>query len=70
MYCQTCIDLLQLSSFKGNCQKEMEACLKHLEGFNKSLSQLVEGNEKIHNQVDKWAKEIGGLEKRVLELEA
>ena len=47
----------------------MEACLRHLKGFDKSLSQLVEGNEKIHGQIDKQAKEIDGLKNRILELE-
>ena len=47
----------------------MEVCLKHLKGFDQSLIQLVEGNEKIHNHVDKQAKEIKGLRSRVLDLE-
>ena len=51
------------------CHKEMETCLKHLKKYDGAVLDLVEGNEKLHNRVDKWAKEIEGLKGRVLELE-
>ena len=47
----------------------MEACLKHLEGFDKSLCDLVDSNAGVHRRVDKRAKETEGLKGRVLELE-
>ena len=47
----------------------MEACLKHLEMYDKAILDLVESVEKTHNQVDKRAKENEGLKSRVLELE-
>ena len=48
----------------------MEACLKHLEGFNKSLCELADSNKDSHHQIDKQAKEIDGLRTRVVELES
>ena len=51
------------------CQKEMEACLKHLEMYNKAIIDLVEGVERVNNWVDKRAKETEELKGRVLELE-
>ena len=51
------------------CQKEMEACLKHLETYDAAIMDLVEGNEKVHARVDKRAKETEELKGRVLELE-
>ena len=51
------------------CQKEMEACLKHLKTYDATIADLVEGNEKLHNRVDKRAKETEELKGRVLELE-
>ena len=47
----------------------MEACLKHLEMCDMVITDLVEGNEKLHNWVDKRAKETEELKGRVLELE-
>ena len=47
----------------------MEACLKHLETYNKAILDLVEGVEKVHSRVDKRAKETKELKGRVLELE-
>ena len=47
----------------------MEACLKHLETYDKAILDLVEGVEKVHNRVDKWAKETKELKGQVLELE-
>ena len=46
----------------------MEACLKHLEKYDKAIVDLVEGNKKLHNQVDKRVKETEELKGRVLEL--
>ena len=51
------------------CQKEMEACLKHLKTYDKAVLDLVEGVEKVHNRVDKRVKETEELKGRVLELE-
>ena len=51
------------------CQKEMEACLKHLKTYNKAILDLVEGNKKVNRQVDKRAKEVEELKGRVLDLE-
>ena len=48
----------------------MEACLKHLEGFDKSLCKLADSNKDSHHQIDKRAKEVEGLKKRVVELES
>ena len=48
----------------------MEACLKHLEGFNKSLCDLADSNKDSHRRIDKRAKEIKGLKTRVVELES
>ena len=39
----------------------MEACLQHLETYDKAILDLVEGVEKVHNQVDKRAKETEEL---------
>ena len=47
----------------------MEACLKHLEKYDEAIVDLVEGNEKLHNRVDKRVKETEELKGRVLELE-
>ena len=47
----------------------MEACLKHLETYDRSILDLVEGNEKVNKRVDKRAKETEELKGRVLELE-
>ena len=47
----------------------MEACLKHLKTYDVAITDLVEGNKKLHNRVDKRAKETEGLKDRVLELE-
>ena len=47
----------------------MEACLKHLETYDAAITDLVEGNKKVNNQVDKRAKEMEELKGRVLELE-
>ena len=52
------------------CQNEMEACLKHLQGFDKSLCDLADSNKDSHRRVDKRAKEVEGLKKRVVELES
>ena len=51
------------------CQREMEACLKHLEGFDKSLCDLADLDAKGHRRIDKRAKETEELKGRVLELE-
>ena len=48
----------------------MEACLKHLEGFDKSLCDLADSNKDGHCKIDKRAKEVKGLKKRVVELES
>ena len=47
----------------------MEACLKHLKTYDVAIIDLVEGNKKLHNWVDKRAKEMEELKGRVLELE-
>ena len=47
----------------------MEACLKHLETYDKTILDLVEGVKRVHNRVDKRAKETEELKGRVLELE-
>ena len=47
----------------------MEACLKHLETYDKTILDLVEGVERVHNRVDKRVKETEELKGRVLELE-
>ena len=47
----------------------MEACLKHLETYDMAITDLVKGVEKLHNRVDKRAKETKELKGRVLELE-
>ena len=48
----------------------MEACLKHLQGFDKSLCDLADLNKDGHRRIDKRAKETEDLKKRVLELES
>ena len=48
----------------------MEACLKHLQGFDKSLCDLADSNKDSHRRIDKRAKETEDLKKRVLELES
>ena len=47
----------------------MEACLKHLQSFDKSLCKLANSEAKVHRRVDKRAKETEELKGRVLELE-
>ena len=47
----------------------MEACLGHLENYDKAILDLVEGVKKVHSRVDKRAKETEELKGRVLELE-
>ena len=47
----------------------MEACLKHLQGFDNSLCDLADLDKDAHRRVDKRAKEVEGLKKRVVELE-
>ena len=41
----------------------MEACLKHLEGFDKSLCDLADSGKDSHRRIDKRAKEVesGGV---------
>ena len=48
----------------------MEACLKHLQGFDKSLCDLADSNKDSHRRIDKRGKEVEGLKKRVVELES
>ena len=48
----------------------MEACLKHLQGFDKSLCDLADSNKDGHRRIDKRAKEVEGLKARVVELES
>ena len=48
----------------------MEACLKHLQGFDKSLCDLADSNKDSHRRIDKRAKEVEGLKQRVVELES
>ena len=48
----------------------MEACLKHLQGFDKSLCDLADSNKDSHRRIDKRAKETEDLKKRVLEVES
>ena len=48
----------------------MEACLKHLQGFDKSLCDLADSSKDSHRRIDKRAKEVEGLKKRVVELES
>ena len=48
----------------------MEACLKHLRGFDKSLCDLADSNKDSHHRIDKRAKEVEGLKNRVVELES
>ena len=59
-----------MSSFKGHCEKEMASCLKHLKDFNKSLCELADSNKDSHHRIDKRAKEVEGLKRRVVELES
>ena len=47
----------------------MEACLKNFETYDMAITDLVEGNNKFHNWVDKRTKETEELKGRVLELE-
>ena len=47
----------------------MEACLKHLETYDVAITDLVGSDKRLHNQVDKRAKETEELKGRVLELE-
>ena len=46
----------------------MESCIKHLK-YDEAIVDLVEGNEKLHDRVDKRLKEMEGLKGRILELE-
>ena len=39
----------------------MEACLKHLQGFDKSLCDLANSNKDSHRRIDKRSKEVEGL---------
>ena len=48
----------------------MASCLKHLMDFDKSLCELADLNKDSHHQINKWAKEVEGLRKRVVELES
>ena len=48
----------------------MASCLKHLEGFDKSLCELADSNKDSHHWIDKRAKEVDGLRRRVVELES
>ena len=48
----------------------MASCLKHLKGFDKSFCELADSNKDSHRQIDKRAKEVEGLKKRVVELES
>ena len=48
----------------------MEACLKHLQGFDKSLCDLADSGKDCHCRVNKRSKEVEGLKKRVVELES
>ena len=48
----------------------MASCLKHLKGFDKSLCELADSNKDSHHRIDKRAKEVEGLKKRVVELES
>ena len=48
----------------------MEACLKHLQGFDKSLCDLADLSKDGHHRIDKRVKEVEGLKKRVVELES
>ena len=45
----------------------MEACLKHLQGFDKSLCDLADSNKDGHCRIDKRVKEVEGLKMRVVE---
>ena len=51
------------------CHQEMETCLDHLKKYDEAMVDLVEGNKKLHNCVDKRVKETECLKSRVLELE-
>ena len=48
----------------------MASCLKHLKDFDKSLCDLADSNKESHRRIDKRAKEVEGLKKRVVELES
>ena len=48
----------------------MEACLKHLQGFDKFLCDLADLSKDSHRRIDKRAKEVEGLKMRVVELES
>ena len=48
----------------------MEACLKHLQSFDKSLCDLADLDKDSHRRIGKRAKETEDLKKRVLELES
>ena len=48
----------------------MVSCLKHLEGFDKSLCELADLNKDSHHRINKRAKEVEVLRKRVVELES
>ena len=48
----------------------MASCLKHLKGFDKYLCELADLNKDSHHRIDKRAKEVDGLRRRVVELES
>ena len=48
----------------------MASCFKHLEGFDKSLCELADSSKDSHHRINKRAKEVEGLRKRVVELES
>ena len=43
----------------------MESCLEHLKKCDEAVVDLVKGNKKLHNWVDKRLKETEGLKSRV-----
>ena len=47
----------------------MEACLKHMKTFDKSLCELADSDVKAHQRIAKRAKETEELKGRILELE-
>ena len=48
----------------------MASSLKHLKGFDKPLCELADSNKDSHHRINKRAKEVEGLKKRVVELES
>ena len=67
--CLNFINQILVFLFEGMCQKEMETCLEHLKKYDGAVLDLVGGNEQLHHQIDKQAKEVESLKGRVLELE-